>query len=144
MPKHNRFIPRGKPRYRQSPEAALVREYSGFTPWKVDCVIYQSLLDPEGIQLSVFCRAPDPSKAMHAARILWGTRIKERNIRPGAAVPEFPKMDDRHEVMCLDDTDYLEIWKKAVAGDFPRVWFGEVANPLSFLFFPDKASSLIT
>lgn len=143
MSKHNRFIPRGKPQYRQSPEAAMAKEYAGFTPWKVDCLVYHGLLDAEGTRLTAFCRAPDPSKAMHAARLLWGRRIKERHLRPGQQIPEWPKMDDRHEVECLDDSDYMQAWKAACSQDLPRFWIGELENPLAYTFFPDTTSGLI-
>jgi len=135
------FIPRTKHSYHQRPDAARASEYAGFTPWRVDCVVWQSILDYEPVKLTIFCRAPSPAGAMHAARILWGRQIKEAKLRPGSEVPEFPKMDDRHDAECLDDADYATIWKDAQ--NWPRVWHGHPDNPLSFLFFPDIAKNII-
>lgn len=135
--KHNRFIPRSKPTYQQAPDAVSSREHAGFTPWRVDCVVYNSFLDHEPTRLVIFCRAPSPAGAMHAARFLWGKQIKEAELRSGQAIPEFPKMDDRHETECLDEAEYMRLWKDAQ--NWPRVWAGSRENPLAFIFFPDSS-----
>ena len=110
------------------------REFAGFTPWKVDCVVYSGLLDPEGTRITLFARAQNPSRAMHVVRKLWTLRVKSAPLRKGQEIPEWPKMDDKHDVECLDDDDYMHMWR--VAQGHPRVWFGNDKNPFAFAFFP--------
>jgi hypothetical protein len=135
----SKFIPRSrnvlrKPTYSESPEAVMGREFAAFTPWKVDCTVYENMLDCEGKKFCIFVRAQNPARAMHVARKLWAVRIKERNLRSGQEVPEWPKLDDQHPVECLDDSDYMHMWKAAQL--HPRFWLGDVKNPFAFAFFP--------
>lgn len=123
-----------KPKYKDSPEAVMAREHASFTPWQVDLAVRENFLAEDQI-VTMFVRAPNPSRAMHAARRIWAYYTKERNLPRGQAVPEWPQLDDRVEVMCLADEDYLRIWK--AARGFKRYWVGHEDNPIGFSFQPE-------
>jgi hypothetical protein len=129
-------MPRTKPNYRSSPEAVMAKEHANFTPWKVDLIYRESLLDADDHSVTLFVRAPNPSRAMHVARRIWAYYTKEKPTPRGEQIPEWPQLDDRCDVMCIDDADYMQIWKYAQA--YKRYWSGNEDNPIGFHFESQK------
>lgn len=123
-----------RPNYRTSPEALVASEHASFTPWQVVLVLRENFLADE-TTVTVFVRAPNPSRAMFVARRMWSYYVKEKNNPRGQPIPEWPQLDDRCDVICIADEDYASIWKAAQG--FKRYWSGHEDNPIGFSFEPE-------
>jgi hypothetical protein len=113
----------------------MAREHAAFTPWAVVYICRDSLLDMTDKAVTVYVRAPNPAKADHAGRRVWAHFTKEILLPRGAEIPEWPRLDDRSDVLCLDDNDYAKLWKEAQT--HKRWWAGHKENPIAFWFETD-------
>ncbi len=132
MPQRPRLKPRTR-RYENSPEAAMAKEHSAYTPFKINLYYLISEFDPDDIHVAeIFARGPNPEMARLLAERAW---LKHSRASVALPTDKYPDLQERAEVEVLDDGDYLEQWR--VAQKYKRYWIGVEQNPLCFAYFPD-------
>ena len=113
----------------------MAREAANYTPWHVALYYKLHPFEIEDHVVELYARAPKQILAVRLARMIW---IKHSKCSPQSGFLEsdlYPALDDRADVTCLDDQDYMEQWKAAQG--YKRYWAGEEANPLAFAYFPN-------
>ena len=121
-------------KYTDSPEAAMAREHQNYQAWGVQLYYRENFLEAEcEHEVLLLVRAPDPAKAMFAARMAWAYYTKEQHMKPGEERPEYPMLDDRCDCMAIDDSDYMRHWKDSK--HCRRYWVGHKENPIAFAYF---------
>lgn len=108
--------------------------YALHRPFQVSLVYTASQFDIDEREVFIYCRSTHPSMAMKLARYLWLTQVKATKYNPQA---EYPKIEDRHDVVAMDPSDYIAEWQRVRRLTY-HFYTGDVRHPQIFVGYPDK------
>ncbi len=108
-----------------------------FKPWACQLTVVECEDAPREFLTTYHVRAGNPQDACSIAEKFWQ---KWEKMRFGFEIHAYPDTLGKQETVCIDEHDWFKTWKEALKAKErgrPCLWFGDIANPQVFTFYPN-------